>query len=628
MTVQGRSLRGRIRLLGALMAAACAVLLVAAAPAPADDVTPPDVTSFSLSPARFDTTSAAQTVTLTVTMTDDLSGVGTACCWGLHLPGSAQASNIVGLDRIFGTPLSGTYVGSVVLPKGSQGGEWLASMGIGDTAGNGSPLSNADLAAEFGAAATRVTNEATSSDTTPPKVTAFSLTPSHINTDGASQDVTLTVTLNEDSSGMNQVYAQTWPLSTSKPQFHVTLRRVSGDDQHAVYSGAATIPKGSRSGAWGVLLVASDQIGNGTVLYPDDLAKLFGAATVQFVNDAVLADEDAPTVVAFSVTPTEFDASQGEQTLRVSVTLADQTGVANDTVYLQPMISTQSVSCDPRRVSGDEKLGVYESTVTVPRYAKEGIWQPWMYVEDTVGNWRYLETNQLSDMLPATTALYAVNTAGADQVTIDRQWKLQTGRSSVVFPAGTVVTRQGGGSFAFYRITAAPFSVDESVPTTDLDGRPVAALMLGIPGLDLSFSEPVTISLHVGDRYEGYRMSVQSLLEGGQAWCDEKTVEVAGGCIRFKVDHATRFAATPLARVSRMSPRTARRGALVTITGRYFGTRRGVVKFGAVKVTRCRSWSARRIVCRVPAEVRTGRLGVRVVTAAGASKPVGLSVTR
>ena len=150
-----------------------------------------------------------------------------------------------------------------------------------------------------------------------------------------------------------------------------------------------------------------------------------------------------------------------------------------------------------------------------------------------------------------------------------------------------------------------------SVPTTDLDGRPVAALMLGIPGLDLSFSEPITISLHVGDKYDGYRMSVQSLLEGGQAWCDEKTVDVADGCIRFRVSHATRFAATPVARVSGMSPRTARRGALVKITGRYFGARRGVVRFGAVKVTRCRSWSAHRIVCRVPAKVRTGRLGVR-----------------
>jgi hypothetical protein len=628
MTVRGRSLKGGVRLLGALLAAACAVLVVVAAPALADDVTPPEVTSFSLSPSRFDTTSAAQTVTLTVTLTDDLSGVATTSGWGLHLPGSAQSSPWVGLVRISGTPLSGTYIGSVVMPRGSQGGEWLAALGINDAAGNGTPLSNADLAAKFGSAATRVTNTATSGDTTPPKVTAFSLAPSHINTDGASQDVTLTVTIDEDSSGLDQVSAATWPLSTGTLQLHFTMRRVSGDDRHAVYSGASTIPKGSRGGAWGVLLVAQDQINNWTVLYPDDLTKLFGATTVQFVNDAVLADVDAPTVVAFSVTPAEFDASQGEQTLRISVTLADQTGVANDTADLLPMISFQSVSCEPRRISGDEKLGVYESTVTLPRYAKEGIWQPRMYVEDSVGNWRYLETDVLTDMVTDAGGLYAVNTAGADQVTIDRAWRLRTGRSSVLFPAGTVVTRQGGGSFAFYRITAAPFTVDESVPTTDLDGRPVAALMLGIPGLDLSFSEPVTISLHVGDRYDGYRMSVQSLLEGGEAWSDEKTVEVAGGCIRFKVSHATRFAATPLARVTRMSPKTARRGALVTITGRYFGARPGVVRFGAVKVTRCRSWSARRIVCRVPAEVRTGRLGVRVVTAAGASKPVALSVTR
>jgi hypothetical protein len=620
------SIRGACMLGGAL-AVAVAILLLLAGAALADDVTPPQVLDFSIAPSHFDTQSAAQTISVTVTISDSQSGVASVN-WGLSMPGSAQPGRAAPLVRITGDPFNGTYVGSIVMPKGSQTGVWLANLGMTDVAGNGVILYTADLEPLFGLGSASVTNDAATSDIEAPEATAFSLSASRVDTDDADQTVSLTVTLRDDFSGIDQVMAHTFPLSTGQPQMTFYLHRISGDDLCAVYSGAATLPKGSRGGAWGVLLWATDHATNTLSLYPDALAALFGTANTQIVNDAVLSDEDPPTVVAYSMTPTEFDTSAEPQTLKVDMTIADQTGIEDVAVSMQPMIAAQRVELWLRRVSGDDRLAVYEGTVTVPRYAKEGVWQPTLYVEDVLGNWRYLATSMLAELVPDAPGLFVVNTASANEVTIDRDWTLRTGQNSVTFPAGTVVTRRGGGSFAFYRMTAATCTIDDSVPTTDLDGQPVAALMLGIPGLDLTFSRPVSVSLFVGTQYNGYRMSVQSLLEGGDAWSDESTVTVAGGYVSFTVSHATRFAATPLARVRGLLPRVARRGALVTITGRDFGAQRGKVRFGATTAKRCLSWSIRRIVCRVPAKARLGKLQVRILTDAGASNAVSLRVTR
>ena len=148
----------------------------------------------------------------------------------------------------------------------------------------------------------------------------------------------------------------------------------------------------------------------------------------------------------------------------------------------------------------------------------------------------------------------------------------------------------------------------------------MATLRLGIPGLGLSFSRPVAVSLLVGAKYDGYRLAVQSLTEGAEVWADEKAADVADGRCRFTVDHATRFAAS-LAPPSprRLAPASARRGATLTIVGKGFGKRRGAsrVLVGSTPCARYLSWSPTRITCKVPAKARPGRLKVRLVTLAG-----------
>jgi hypothetical protein len=124
--------------------------------------------------------------------------------------------------------------------------------------------------------------------------------------------------------------------------------------------------------------------------------------------------------------------------------------------------------------------------------------------------------------------------------------------------------------------------------------------------------------MDVGGEYDGYRLQIESLTEGGDSWANEKVVDVTAGHVTFTVGHATRFAASlKAATVAKLSPRAGRRRAtLVTITGRGFGKTRGAgtVRFGATRCTRYLDWSPTRIQCYVPAKAHIGSVNVTVRT--------------
>jgi hypothetical protein len=83
-----------------------------------------------------------------------------------------------------------------------------------------------------------------------------------------------------------------------------------------------------------------------------------------------------------------------------------------------------------------------------------------------------------------------------------------------------------------------------------------------------------------------------------------------------------------LATVGGVSRAAARRGSLVTITGRHFGARRGVgaVRFGRAAAGSYRLWSDRRIVVAVPKQAPLGRVKLTVRTKYGPSEAVGFRV--
>jgi len=82
--------------------------------------------------------------------------------------------------------------------------------------------------------------------------------------------------------------------------------------------------------------------------------------------------------------------------------------------------------------------------------------------------------------------------------------------------------------------------------------------------------------------------------------------------------------------ITRLSPASGRRGALVTITGASLGATRGTgfVQFGGKTCATYISWSATRIKCRVPTRAQYGEVKVAVTNGAGTSNALGFTVKR
>ena len=608
------------RALTLVVLCACAAL-VAAAPALAEDITPPVVTAFSVTPHHVDTSSSTQTLTASVAIQDLQSGVGSV---EVHAISALSPQWILfQVERVSGDASDGVYAATGVLPAGSTSGTWYMWVTAFDTVGNLASAPWLQLDTEFGAGAGEVVNDATVSDSAAPQATQVSITPAHIDTSSAAQTVDVSVTVTDDLSGVNGVSG--WLHSArSEQQQPVYLPLSSGDEMSGVYTGTATLPRLSASGEWTLFLSASDAVGN-------SLGSDLEGASAQTTNDAAVEDVTPPQLAELSVTPSVFDTESAAQDLSITArTTDDLAGVSYLLVRVRPLLSEQMRLVELDRVSGDGLDTVLSGTITLPCGAEVGPWRTDVELRDGVGNRATYGPDQLATLLPDATGITLVNTAAAQQVIVRKDWVLTGEQSSVTFPAGTVVTRCEGGAFAFYKMVAQQFDFTADLPTEDLQGDPVATLRFGIPGLDLSFSQPVMVRMRVGDQYNGYLVHIQSLTEGGEAWANETEAAVTGGWVQFTVAHATRFVAAPArARVSKATPRTCRRGARVTITGLGFGEARGrsVVLLSGRACRTYTRWTPRSVTFVVPRGAPQGRLrlSVRVL---GATTPAGRLTVR
>lgn len=104
------------------------------------DVTPPTVVELSISPKFVDTSAEPQTITITVHIMDDLSGLRYLTIWfGPVLYGNDQDKSVLvqDTDIVSGTSANGIYETTLTLPRYSADGRWIAKYAIiSDQVGN------------------------------------------------------------------------------------------------------------------------------------------------------------------------------------------------------------------------------------------------------------------------------------------------------------------------------------------------------------------------------------------------------------------------------------------------------------------------------------------------------------
>ena len=255
------------------------------------DTTPPNLTSFTLTPAAIDTTTTSADVTVGFTLSDDLAGANSFQI--LFTSPSGNSTQLGSKTFTAATTVNDSL--TVTFPRFSESGTWTVSAAIvGDAAGNTQILSASDLASRGPATLTVTSGPA---DTTPPTLTAFSFTPTTINVTGAPATVTLNFTMTDDIAGATDFQA----VFISPSGVFVNASAHFASNTSFTGSATATFAKGSEDGTWTVASVLlGDAAGNTSNLATADLVAL-GFPTTLTVTNAT--GDTTPPVITPTVSP-------------------------------------------------------------------------------------------------------------------------------------------------------------------------------------------------------------------------------------------------------------------------------------------------------------------------------------
>jgi hypothetical protein len=213
------------------------------------------------------------------------------------------------------------------------------------------------------------------SDTTPPDVTAVSLTPASVDVTASPATVSLSVVAVDDLSGVAKVKAVL--TAPTGARVEMTLQPSMG-----AHLGDFTVPRAAAPGEWKLSLEVQDEATN-TAVFSDALLAQRGFPSSVAV-DSTDGDLTPPAIVGAWFDPPAVDVSSGPATVQLSLHLQDdRAGVAFDPAYVVSYASylagpanqlIRLFNADFSLVSGTPMDGVWRATFVMPRYADQADW--------------------------------------------------------------------------------------------------------------------------------------------------------------------------------------------------------------------------------------------------------------
>jgi len=470
------------------------------------DTTPPKLVGLAISPNSVDVTSGPQTVTITMNVTDDLSG--TQQVYGaVRSPTTGQYQYFYA-NLTAGTNLNGTWVGNVTIPQYSEAGGWtIYYIYLADNDTNTQYLYTSDLQAlGFPTTFTVVSQQ----DVTPPQLTSFGFSPSAINVSAADQIITFTLGASDDLSGVNfncvtYCYYTVYLTSPSGKQWqglvNYNVSMLSGTPLAGVWQGQITLPRYSEAGAWQVNFVSlKDSAGNFTYLYTSNLQTLGFPTTINVTSTP--SDTSPPQVSSLAFGPNFIDTTMGSQPVTVTLGLTDNlSGVNYGYVYFLSPSGNQhqyAYFSSYNRIAGTALNGTYQYTFNMPQYSEAGTWQvSYVYAYDNVNNSVFLNNAQLLAMgLP--TQLVVVLPSNQVDGTLDSSGgtvmdTVFGARAEVTFPPGVLSQPTDISIDVFTEQIQLPIPQGYSAAGTNyvnLSFNPEPALPLPAPGMTLVLPIP------------------------------------------------------------------------------------------------------------------------------------------
>ncbi|MBN2598763.1 MAG: cadherin domain-containing protein [Marinifilaceae bacterium] len=241
------------------------------------DSTPPIPVSFSHSLDTINTTNEDQTVSVSLKVTDDLSGVASVLVYWLDPLGN---NNIYTSWYLSSSPNDTTLTGSTIFPKNSPDGDWVIDrIALKDRVTDWKYYYTDELKDMGISAKIHVISQ---TDSTPPVPVSFFFSPDTINTSNEDQTVSVSLRVTDDLSGVK--YAQLYwldPLGNNNIYTAWTLDPPSNDK---TLTGTTIFPKNSASGDWVIDRIAlKDQVNDWKQYYTDELKEM--GISAKLVND-------------------------------------------------------------------------------------------------------------------------------------------------------------------------------------------------------------------------------------------------------------------------------------------------------------------------------------------------------
>ena len=145
---------------------------------------------------------------------------------------------------------------------------------------------------------------------------------------------------------------------------------ISGDDKDGTYQATVTVPTTAATGDY---TISSSFVND---IYDNQSSYISGAGANGGVTITSSREANPPVITNLAASPSTVDITTEAATITLTVDISDESGVVIDSSWKPQLGQTGSPSIQAASswvlISGDDKDGTYQATVTVPTTAATG----------------------------------------------------------------------------------------------------------------------------------------------------------------------------------------------------------------------------------------------------------------
>jgi hypothetical protein len=325
-----------------------------------EDITPPVVTTLEVHDPIVDFASGDRSVSITVTVIDDLAGVELV---QLYLPYGDEGFR---LSQSVAT--GATHSFTFTLPDNVANGTTAFEIAVYDKAGNWTYYSSSELQSMGFAPSVEITGSI--EDTEAPTLDSLISNDPVINVSEGDRTITFSYSAIDDLSGLTN-----FSIEVYDPEGNWMQGRGRTSSSGSI---TFSVPENAVNGIYTIKVVTKDVAGNMLTYSAEELQELGFISSFEVTQ----ADTDTtpPSLVAFTVDEPVIDFESGDREITVSVKVSDdKAGIDQFRVYLASPTGQQLVQF----VYGAEEESV---TFVLPDHFSNGEYSMQLYVRDLAGN--------------------------------------------------------------------------------------------------------------------------------------------------------------------------------------------------------------------------------------------------